>query len=62
MSNYSGLDTLKHEYGFKKTFKNLEEVKQELHLFVKNYNNIRIYESLKYLTPKETYDAEKKAA
>ncbi|MCK9330093.1 MAG: IS3 family transposase [Candidatus Cloacimonetes bacterium] len=53
---------MKHEYGFKKTFKNLEEVKQELHLFVKNYNNIRIYESLKYLTPKETYDAEKKAA
>lgn len=49
-------NTLKHEYGFKKTFKNINEVKLELKAFIKSYNTFRIHESLGYDTPLEAYN------
>ena len=55
-------NTLKHEYGFKNTFRNIKEVRSELNHFVNNYNNLRIHESLGYKTPREVYELNKKAA
>jgi transposase InsO family protein len=55
-------NTLKHEYGFKMTFNNIKEVRSELNIFVNNYNNVRIHESLGYKTPREVYEISKKAA
>jgi putative transposase len=55
-------NTLKHEYGFKVTFRNINEVRTELNSFVQNYNNVRIHEALGYKTPKEVYKLHKEAA
>jgi len=55
-------NTLKHEYGFINTFKCIDDVKKDLDLFVKNYNEKRMHESLNFKTPKEAYDAEKLVA
>lgn len=55
-------NTLKYEYGFKESFESLKSVRQEMRLFVKSYNNMRIHESLGYQTPREAYELLRDAA
>ena len=55
-------NTLKHEYGFKKTFTSIKEVRSEMKQFVENYNNVRIHQALYYKTPVQVYEELKKAA
>jgi len=55
-------NTLKHEYGFKNTFPSIKAVRAEMTLFVESYNNVRIHESLEYLTPREMYESLTQAA
>jgi putative transposase len=55
-------NTLKYEYGFKECFESLKSVRQEMRLFVKSYNDVRIHESLGYQTPREAYELLRDAA
>ena len=55
-------NTLKHEYGFKKTFTSIKEVRSEMKQFVENYNNVRIHQALYYKTPVQVYEEFKKSA
>jgi len=50
-------NTLKHEYGFKKVFTGVKEVKTELKKFIDSYNNKRIHTALGFITPYEAYNA-----
>lgn len=55
-------NTLKYEYGFKETFNSLKAVRVDLALFVDSYNNVRIHQSLGYMTPREMYESLTQAA
>ncbi|MCK4956615.1 MAG: IS3 family transposase [Candidatus Cloacimonetes bacterium] len=50
-------NTLKHEYGFKKVFNGIQDVKSEFKLFLQSYNKQRIHAALGYKTPYEVYMA-----
>jgi len=54
---YRYSDSLKHEYGFKKVFTGIKEVKTELKKFIDSYNNKRIHTALGFITPYEAYNA-----
>lgn len=51
--------TIKYEEVYLKSYLSVREAKENMKAYIHFYNNERIHQSLKYKTPKETYENEK---